>query len=91
MEWRPIRTSALLFGIMLMVCIKVVIGFMWLANPFEGDPQSIMTVLIAIIGAITVFGVAITKLSEDSPAPAPTVPADQHARALEIIESLSKG
>ena len=93
LEWRPVRTSALIFGLMFIAALAVVNGLLYSVIPkfFPNNIELFVTVIIAEIGAIGVFGAAIGKLVEDSPPPSPQVPADQHARALEIIETLSKG
>ena len=90
MEWRPIRTSALIFGIMFIVALAVVNALLYNVIPrfFVGNDPNVelfVTIIIAEIGAIGVFGAAIGKLVEDSPPPSPTVPADIHAETLEVL------
>ena len=73
-----------MFGLMLMLSVKGILAFLiWGQHDLNSD--QIVAIIIAIIGAVTAFGVAITKLSEDSPPPDPTVPADLHARLIEKI------
>ena len=88
-EWRPIRTSALIFGIMFLIALAMVnTAFYHFIQQSELtlDAKDFIVIATLEIGAITVFGTAIAKLVEDSPPPAPTVPADVYKQTLEVMQ-----
>ena len=80
MEWRPFRTSAIVFGLMMLIGLGVILIF---ADRIQ--PNGITDTLIALIVGVVLgaFATAITKLSDDSSPPPPVVPAHIVEKILE--------
>ena len=85
MESRPLRKSAVVFGGLLIAVIAGVLSFLTWADHNLSE-QSIVTVLIAVLGLAGAYGVALTKLVEGAPPPDPQVPADLHAKLIDKIK-----
>ena len=91
-EWRPIRTSALIFGVMFLLALVLVntAFYHFIAqSSVVLDSKDFIVIATLEVGAITVFGGAIAKLVEDSPPPAPTVPAEIYKETLVVLREVA--